>query len=66
MSEWTVMYNIKMDREPEVTTLPKRTAMLAKQRAAVRALRILHPEIKVRLFSIRTKGETRIVKELQV
>lgn len=66
MNGWTVMYNLRTDREPGEPTLPKPSAMLAEQKAAARALKVLYPGIKVRLSSIRTKGETRIVKELRV
>ena len=66
MNKWKVAYNIKLDQELGGPTLPKRSAILAEQKAAVRALKILYPGIKVRLFSIRTKGETRIVLELKV
>ena len=66
MSKWRTEYDMKLDRELGVPTLPKRSAILAEQKAAARALKVLYPGIKIRLFSIRTKGDTRVVLELQV
>ena len=63
---WAVRYNIKLDRELGVPELPGPSASLAEQRAAIRALRLLYPGINARLFSVRTRGETRVVLELKV
>ncbi len=66
MGKWRVEYNMKLDRELDAPTLPRRSATLAEQKAVVRALKVLYPGIKIRLFSIRTRGDTRVVLELQV
>ena len=63
---WNVTYNMKLDRELDAPMLPKPSAKLAEHKAAARALRLLYPGIKIRLFSIRVKGETRVVLELKV
>ena len=66
MSGWIVRYNMTLDRELGAPTLPKPSAILAEQKAAARALRLLYPGIRIKLSSVRVKGESRIVKELKV
>ena len=63
---WHVTYNMKLDRELGTPVLPEPSAILAEQKAAARALKLLYPGIKIRLWSIRVRGDSRIVKELKV
>ena len=60
------IYDMELDRELGAPTLPKSIDLLQDQRAAVKALRILYPGIKIRLFCIRDKDPKQVRRELLV
>ncbi len=60
------IYDIELDRKLGLPTLPNPRDLLQDQRAAVAALRVLYPGIKVRLFGVRDKDPKQVRRELLV